>query len=135
MSIPSFALNPLPETVSAVVGGPTVRERAMPGSTVNDCVLVADPEGPAIVIAPLWASVGTTALTEVSDATEKAAATPWNETAVAPVKPEPVSLTLVPSDPDLGEIDVIDGAAHAAAGRSTHTPTTTTASASARPFL
>ena len=56
---------------------------------------------------------GAVAVIEVEDATVKlVAATPWKDTAVAPVKPVPVIVTLVPPavGPELGETAVTVGA-------------------------
>lgn len=64
--------------------------------TVKLLVLVAVPIGVVILICPLVAPVGTIAFIEVSDITEKVAATLLNLTAVAPVKLMPEMLTLVP---------------------------------------
>ena len=53
------------------------------------------------------APVGTTAVIDVADVTvNELAATPLNETFVAPVKLWPVRVTVVPTGPLDGEIDV-----------------------------
>ena len=64
---------------------------------------VPDPAG---AVAVIW----------VSDTTENAdAATPPNETEVAPVKPLPVTVTTVPAWPDVGLMPETVGAEAAAA--------------------
>jgi len=58
------------------------------------------------VVAPL----GTEVVICVSEATVKVAAVPLNVTLVAPVKPEPLRVTLVPTFPLVGENEVMLGA-------------------------
>jgi hypothetical protein len=56
------------------------------------------------------AFVGTVAVAAVSlDTLKPAADTPLNETAVAPVKPEPARATLEPMEPEVGESEEMDG--------------------------
>src|SRR5689334_10730732 len=111
MSTGSKASNPLPDTESAVVGGPAPRESAMPGSTLKLVELVAVPLGPVTLIWLVVASVGTVARIDVLETTVNEAEAPPKNTPVAPVNPEPVIVTTVPSAPCVGENDVIDGAA------------------------
>jgi len=75
------------------------------------CELVAVPAGVVTVIEPERAPDGTVALMRVALATVNAADTPPNLTDVAPVKLEPVIATADPTGPEVGEIDVIAGAA------------------------
>ena len=78
--------------------------------TVKEAVLVAVPPGVAIVIFPVTAPVGTTAVTPVSEFTVKLVErTPPNATRVAPVKLVPVIVTEVPTGPLVGENDLIAG--------------------------
>ena len=73
---------------------------------------LAEPFGPETVIAPFLAPEGTVASRCVSLTTAKAAATPPpNVTDVTPESPVPVIATELPTVPDVGEIDVIVGAA------------------------
>ena len=54
-------------------------------------------------IGPLVAPVGTFAVSVVAETTANVGAeTPLNVTCVAPVKPEPVTVTVVPTGPDAG---------------------------------
>ena len=81
------------ETVD-IVGGPT---------TVNVAALVPVPPGVVTEMVPVVAVVGTTAVMLVALTTLKlAAAVPLNDTAVAPVKFEPVRVTVAPGLPDVG---------------------------------
>src|SRR3954454_25145547 len=116
MSTASRAEKPLPLIVSLVVGGPTEGESTTPGRTTKFDALVAGPPVAATRIRPVEASVGTTAWIEVLLATEYDAATLLNATEVTPVKPDPAIETTVPSGPDVGENDEIEGAAQLTAG-------------------
>ena len=60
------------------------------------------PPGVVTVIGPLVAPLGTVAVTCVSETTVNVAAVPLNVTAVAPVRPEPPIVTLVPACPLVG---------------------------------
>lgn len=73
---------------------------------------MAEPPGVVTVMPPLEAPVGTVVVIRVSLTTVNTAATePPNLTDVAPVNPEPLIVTSVPTGPEVGEIDVIAGAA------------------------
>ena len=84
--------------------------------TVNDPALVPVPWGLVTETGPLVAPVGTVALSELSEVTENVAAVPLNATAVAPVKPEPLTTTVVPVEPLVGANEPTSGADGAAAG-------------------
>ncbi len=74
--------------------------------------LVAVPPDVVTAIVPVTAPVGTVAVTLVDETTlNVVAVVPSNLTAVAPVKFVPVIVTDVPTGPEVGENDVIVGAA------------------------
>jgi hypothetical protein len=73
-------------------------------------LLVAVPPGVVTVIVPLDAPAGTVAAIDESEPTENEALAPANLTAVAPVKPEPPIVTLVPTGPLVGLNPLIVGA-------------------------
>jgi hypothetical protein len=72
---------------------------------------VALPPGANTAIGPLVVLVRRTAVIFVSELTVKRAAlVPWNLTAVAPVKPEPRIVTVVPARPESGEkLEIVGG--------------------------
>ena len=71
-------------------------------------MLVAVPDGPVTVIVPVVVPIATTAVIFVSELTVKVCAfVPLNSTAVVPVKPEPVIVTVFPAVPLVGENEVI----------------------------
>ena len=70
--------------------------------TVKLLVLVALPAGVVTVTGPVAAPAGTTAWIAASDCTVKVALNPLNVTEVAPVRPEPLIVTLVPTAPLAG---------------------------------
>jgi hypothetical protein len=72
------------------------------GVTVKRLALVAVLPELVTVIGPLLAPAGTIALTRVSLTTLKNAARPLKLTAVVPVKPLPVRVTLLPTGPEVG---------------------------------
>jgi hypothetical protein len=78
--------------------------------TVKLAALVALPTGVATVSGPLVARKGTVAVSCVSLFTVKRAARPLKETVVAPVKPLPTRVTLLPVGPEVGIMAVIVGA-------------------------
>jgi hypothetical protein len=135
MSTASNGPNPAPDTVTELVGGPLVTDSTMLGKTAKARLLVAFPPGVVAVIGPDdGAAAGTAAVILISDWTLNAAATPPNFTAVAPVKPEPVIVTLVPIVPEDGLNELTTGAAATAgdADAATRPAQVTTASAAAR---
>ena len=69
------------------------------GLTVKLAALVAVPPGAVTVTGPLVAPEGTVAVICVSLFTVKVAARPLKATAVAPVKPPPTKVTLLPTGP------------------------------------
>ena len=93
---------PLVGAKLAIVGGLT---------TVNELLLVAVPPGVVTLSGPVVAPAGTVALTCVSEVTVNVVApVPLKLTPLAPVKPVPVSVTLVPIGPLAGVNDVMLGA-------------------------
>jgi hypothetical protein len=110
--------NPLPLIRTEVPTGPLVGENeeivgaAAVVVTVKFVALVAVPPGVVTVIFPVTAPLGTIAVIRVpAPFTENVPAdTPPNVTAVAPVKPDPLIVTEVPTGPLVGENDEIVGA-------------------------
>jgi len=80
-------------------------------TTVKLVELVAVPPGPVTEINPVVAPTGTVAVILVEEFTTKDAVTLLKRTAVAPVKFVPVIVTEVPTGPEVGENEVIVGAA------------------------
>jgi hypothetical protein len=72
-------------------------------------VVVVPPEVPT-VMGPLLAPAGTVALMAVSELTLNVAAVPLKLTVLAPVKPDPVMVTVVPTAPLTGVNALTDGA-------------------------
>src|SRR5688572_11865289 len=70
---------------------------------------VAVPSGVVTAMGPVVALGGTVAWMAVSEVTVNAAAAPLKVTIEAPVKPEPVTVTLAPGDPSVGAKPVIVG--------------------------
>jgi hypothetical protein len=100
----------VPVMVTAVPTGPLPGVNdVICGVTVNGLALVAVPLGVVTWMVPVVAPIGTVAVISVSEPTVKVALTPLKLTAVAPVKPVPLILTLVPTGADPGEKDVIVG--------------------------
>ncbi len=92
----------VPVIVTPVPTGPLAgakEDRA--GVTVKRVVVTTGPPGVVMVMGPVVAPAGTVVVIVPEASTVKAAATPLNETAVAPVKP--VMVTLVPVGPKIGE--------------------------------
>jgi len=79
------------------------------GATVKLAALVAVPPGVVTLMGPVVAFAGTVAVICVLLFTVKVAEAPLNLTAVAPVKVVPVTVTLVPGAPLVGENVVILG--------------------------
>src|SRR5207245_329688 len=77
------------------------------GKTVKLVALVPVPAVVVTDIGPVSAVLGTVALIEVADSTVKDAACPLNFTEVAPIKPLPLIVTIVPAVPEAGLKDVI----------------------------
>jgi hypothetical protein len=84
------------------------------GLTVKVAALVAVPPGAVTLTGPLVAPKGTVAVICVSLFTLKVAALPLKATTVAPVKPLPTRVTLLPTVPSVGIKAVIAGAASSA---------------------
>ena len=70
--------------------------------TMKLLALVAVPAGVVTLTDPLAAPAGTNAWIAMSDRTVNVALTPLNVTEVAPVRPEPLIVTLVPTAPLAG---------------------------------
>jgi len=77
--------------------------------TVKPAALVAVPSGVVTVMAPVVAAPGTVVVIVPELLTVNVAGTPLNETAVAPVKAEPVIVTPVPAAPEIGVKEVMAG--------------------------
>ena len=107
-----LAVKPLPVMVTVVPTGPLVGVKEVTtGTTVTTKLdeLVPVPEEVVTWIAPVVAPVGTVAVICASVFTVKLAAVPAKFTAVAPVKPLPVMVTVVPTGPFIGVKEVIEG--------------------------
>ena len=102
---PVALLNPLPVMVTTVPTGPLIGLKPLiAGMTSKAVVLTPVPPVPVTEMEPLSAPAGTVAVIFVFESTvNEVAATPPNSTAVAPVKPVPVTVTVVPTSPDVGE--------------------------------
>jgi hypothetical protein len=79
--------------------------------TVNFAVLVPVPPGAVTEIGPVEAAAGTVAVILVSDLTVNLLAAPLNCSAVAPVNPDPFTITEVPIVPEAGLKEEMTGAA------------------------
>ena len=79
-------------------------------ATVKLAALVAVPISVVTVTGPVVAPAGTVVVTVPELLTVKVAATPLNETAVAPVKFAPVIVTPVPARPKVGAKETMEGA-------------------------
>jgi hypothetical protein len=98
--------------VTDPVGGPLAAESAMLGvTTVKLAALDAVPPGAVTLTGPVEDDAGTVAVILVSDFTVKWLAPPPKVTFVAPVNPEPVTVTLMPIRPDAGLNELTTGAA------------------------
>ena len=92
--------------------GPLAGERLMTvgaGIGVKLPALVAVPPGVATVIGPVVAPEGTVAVICVDESAVKTALVPLNSTELAAPRLLPVTTTLVPAGPLLGEKLAIDG--------------------------
>ena len=88
--------DPIPPKVGA--------NELMAGVIVKRVVVAIAPlPGVVMEIGPVVAPAGTVVIIVPEGLTVKAAATPLNETAVAPAKVVPVIVTLVPTEPKVGE--------------------------------
>jgi hypothetical protein len=106
-------VNPEPVMVTDVPAAPLVGEKELTsGAPSTEKALELDPvpAGVVTLINPVEASVGTTAVTCVSEITLKVPATAAPKaTDVVPVKPEPLMVTEVATGPLPGEKEVIVG--------------------------
>src|SRR6267378_458747 len=92
----------VPSMVTTVPGGPPVGKKPLivgGSTTLKMELLVAVPAGVVTLTGPVVAPAGTVAWMAVSELIVKLAPTPWNATAVAPVKFVPSIVTLVPTGP------------------------------------
>jgi hypothetical protein len=102
----------VPLIVTLVPTGPLVGAKlviAGGGTTVNAPLLVAVPEGVVTLSRPVVAPAGTVAWIAVAEVTVKLALVPLNATDVAPVKPVPLIVTVVPTGPLVGVKPAIAG--------------------------
>ena len=110
-------VKPVPASVTTVPTEPLVGEKEeIVGATVTVVttklvVVVAVPPGVVTAIGPVAAPVGTVAVSDVSDTTVNGALVPAKVTLVAPVKPVPLIVTVVPTGPLVGLNDAMVGAA------------------------
>jgi len=105
-------VNAVPVIVTLAPTSPLVGEKlVMVGgnTTVKLLALVAVPPGVVTLIVPVVAPAGTVAVICVAELTVNVALVPLNFTAVAPVYAVPVTVTLAPTAPLLGEKLVIEG--------------------------
>jgi len=105
-------VNAVPVIVTLAPTSPLVGEKlVMVGgnTTVKLLALVAVPPGVVTLIVPVVAPAGTVAVICVAELTVNVAVVPLNFTAVAPVYAVPVTVTLAPTAPLLGEKLVIEG--------------------------
>jgi len=105
-------VNAVPVIVTLAPTSPLVGEKlVMVGgnTTVKLLALVAVPPGVVTLIVPEVAPAGTVAVICVAELTVNVAVAPLNFTAVAPVYAVPVTVTLAPTAPLLGEKLVIEG--------------------------
>lgn len=91
----------VPLIVTLVPAAPRLgAKEVMAGITVKRVVVTKGPLGVVMVMSPVVAPEGTVVVIVPEGSTEKVAAVPLNETAVAPAKP--VIVTLVPTVPKVG---------------------------------
>src|SRR5438445_137737 len=104
-------IKPLPLIYTCVPGVPEVGVNdVIIGRTVKLVALDAVPDGVVTDTLPVNAVADTVAVIEVSESTEKVeAACPLNFTEVAPVRPLPLIVTVVPVVPESGVKDAIFG--------------------------
>ena len=112
-------MKPVPLIVTVVFAGPLaglndeIVGAACAGVTVKLDELVPVPADVVTEIGPVVAPLGTVVEIDVSETTLNDALVPLNRTAVAPVKPVPDTVTLVPTEPLAGLKDETVGAAGA----------------------
>jgi hypothetical protein len=103
-------VRPVPVMVTVAPTGALVGVKpVMVAVTLKAVELVAVPPVVVTDITPVVAAAGTVAVTWVLDATVNVAVVPWNFTAVAPVRPVPVMVTVVPTGPLAGVNPVMVG--------------------------
>ena len=107
---PVTPVNPVPLMTTEVPTAPDVGlNEVMCGSTVKDAPVVAVPPAVVTAIAPVAAPAGTVAVILPEFSTVKVAGVRLNVTAVAPVNPPPLIVTVDPMMPDDGVKLAIDG--------------------------
>src|SRR3954449_7204964 len=93
-------------------GRPVPEPTFAPGITLNEALLVPVPPPVATESVPVVTVVGARAVILVLETTVKVVAlAPWKRTAVAPVNAEPLIVTSVSMLPEVGEKEVMVGAA------------------------
>jgi hypothetical protein len=113
-------MKPVPVSVTLAPTGPEPGANPLSvgaglGVTLKLAALVTLPPGVVTETVPLVAPAGTVAVICVAESTLKLAATPLKRIALAPLRPVPVSFTLVPTGPEAGSIPVRAGAGMTAA--------------------
>src|SRR5947209_897676 len=112
MSTISLLPKLLPLTPSELPGGPAAGASVTPGGTMKLLALFTTvPLEMVTAITPVLAPLGTVVVIWVSELTVKVAETPLKVTFFAPVKPQPVIMTLVPGGPLSGVKPVSAGQA------------------------
>jgi len=123
------------DPIAPLTGAKDVIDGGSDGTTVKLATLGVSAPAPSTVIVPDDAPTGTVvvAVKSVDGLTTAAVPPPpLNEPAVAPVNPDPVSVTVVPTTPQTGVNDVTAAADAGSAVKSTPTTPSTSASAVAR---
>jgi hypothetical protein len=103
---------PLPHEPPEVKGGDAggLCPLALVAASTVNVLLVAVPPGVVTATVPVVAPAGTVASIWVSELTRKVTAdVPLNATAVVPLRPVPVIVTISPTTPLPGSIEVTDG--------------------------
>jgi hypothetical protein len=120
-----------PRIVTIVPTGPCVGEkeliRGWLAVTWKAALLAPVPVGSVTLITPDTAPTGTeVVIFELESTVNDADTLSWNVTRVAPVKLDPVIVTTVPTDPDVGENEVMTGVAEASAATGNETEKSST---------
>lgn len=107
---PGFALAKVIASRSSPISVPSVTLVTSKGSpTVKSVALVAKPLGVITVMMPVVAPAGTVVAIDVAVVTPTTADVPLNVTDVAPARPLPAMVTLVPAGPYVGVKPLIVG--------------------------
>lgn len=105
-------MKPEPIIVTLLPAGPVVGLNELMtggGGTAKLSELVAVPYGVVTLMGPVVAPLGTEVVIWLSELTVNVAEVPLKFTAVAPVKPEPEMVTPAPTNPLVGENELIAG--------------------------